>query len=117
VFGIEIPLWVVLLYLLLFGLAIVSLIVTGALVASIPSVIAALLARRWGKNRLQSRAIARMSFRDVIIAVAAATTVAAPLGGAIGYSMGSYVALFAVTWLIAVPLSAIILFSDANRRH
>ena len=114
VFGepIEIPLWAVLIFLLL----VLFTIALAIIVAATPPAIIALFARRIAPKWIKSRAITNMPQGEIVIAVAAATCVAVPLGIAVGLSRGSLPWFFMTTWLVALPLIAIILFSREEKR-
>ena len=107
------PLWAVLIFLLL----ILFSIALAIIVAAVPSAIIALFARRMGTKWIESRAIFNMSQGEIVIVAAAATCVAVPLGIVVGFYRGSFISFFLITWLVTLPLMAIILFSHSDRHR
>ena len=107
---IIIPLWAILLLLLMILIAVAGVIL---FVAALSSGVAVLL-RRSNNDWIHSRAIASMSFKEVVIAIAAATTGAAPLGITIGLYKWSFIAFGVTTWIVSLPISAVIVFDRAD---
>jgi hypothetical protein len=107
---ITIPVWAVLLVLLAFAIAIGAVVtLASALTAGV-----ALLLRQSRNEWIRSRAIASMSFREVLIAIIAATSISIPLGSAVALYQWSFVAFGATTCVVSLAVSAIILFDRGD---
>jgi len=107
---ITIPFWAILLVLLALVVAIgaVILLVT-ALTAGV-----ALLLQQSRNDWLSTRAIARMSFKEVLIAIVAATCIGAPLGIAVALYQWSFVAFIVTTCIVSLVVSAVIFFDRVD---